>query len=121
MASLKLYSIPLYECTIIFLASVTCIKIVPIFLRRKQELRETVCVSPSGTMGQCGPGSLGGDMHRWRRACRGSVPVAIVLLDLWLSVDDPLSNQSFSQQLNERMYVSGFQKVVPIKTTWMSY
>lgn len=59
--------------------------------------------------------ALWGDMHRWRRACRGSVPVAVVLLDLWLSVDDPLSNQSFSQQLNERMYVSGFQKVVPTK------
>lgn len=67
-------------------------------------------------VGQRGPGTPGGYAQVEAGVSGlGSVPVAVVLLDLWLSVDDPLSNQSFSQQLNERMYVSGFQKAVPTK------
>lgn len=46
----------------------------------------------------------------------GSIAVAIVFLGLRLSVTSPLSNQSSSQQLNERMYVGGSQKVVSTKS-----
>lgn len=67
-------------------------------------------------MGQHGPGTPGGYTQLGAGVCGvDSVPVAVVLLDLWLSVHDPFSNQSFSQQLNERMYVRCFQKVVPTK------